>query len=108
MPAFLLFSKPLSMNTLHLVFHPNLAKSRANRIWKTHLAEQVPSIGLSRDMYAEHPNFTFDVAHEHELLIAHEQIILQFPLYWYAPPPLLKKWLDDVHFVRLCLWQRRR
>jgi len=29
-------------------------------------------------------------------LLEHDRIVLQFPMYWYSMPPLLKKWLDDV------------
>ncbi|WP_235847568.1 NAD(P)H-dependent oxidoreductase [Paenibacillus tuaregi] len=33
---------------------------------------------------------------EQNLLEAYNHVILQFPLYWYSYPPLLKKWFDDV------------
>lgn len=83
------------MKILHLVFHPNLTESRVNRIWKQQL-EESGKVVTSRDMYAENPDFTFDVAHEQALLASHDRIVLQFPFYWYSSPPLLKKWLDDV------------
>lgn len=28
--------------------------------------------------------------------MSHDKIIIQFPLYWYSYPPLLKRWFDDV------------
>lgn len=83
------------MKILHLVFHPNLNHSRVNRIWQQQLVAS-GKITTSRDMYAEVPNFTFDVAHEQQYLRDHDRIVLQFPFYWYSSPPLLKKWLDDV------------
>lgn len=83
------------MKILHLVFHPNLTSSRANKIWKQQL-EDSGKIHLSRDMYAEYPDFNIDVDKEHKLLLEHDRIVLQFPIYWWSMTPLLKKWLDDV------------
>src|SRR5699024_4502579 len=37
-----------------------------------------------------------DIAQEQALIEAHQHIILQFPLYWFSCPPLLKQWLDEV------------
>ena len=36
------------------------------------------------------------VAAEQAALTASDRIVLQFPVYWYSCPPLLKKWEDDV------------
>ena len=83
------------MNILHMVFHPDLASSRVNRIWRDKIIES-GKVALSRDLYAEYPDFQIDIAREQDLLLAHDRIVLQFPLYWYAATPLLKKWLDDV------------
>ncbi|WP_440054106.1 NAD(P)H-dependent oxidoreductase [Pseudoalteromonas sp. T1lg65] len=83
------------MKVMNLVFHPNLASSNANRIWKQQL-EASGKLSTSRDMYAEYPDFVFDVEKEQQLLLEHDRIIFQFPLYWYSVPPLLKKWLDDI------------
>ncbi|GAA4824494.1 NAD(P)H-dependent oxidoreductase [Algivirga pacifica] len=83
------------MKILHLVFHPNLQTSRVNKIWKEQL-EESNKITTSRDMYQEYPDFKIDVAREQELLLEHDRIVIQFPLYWYSVTPLLKQWLDDV------------
>ncbi|MEM9844014.1 MAG: NAD(P)H-dependent oxidoreductase [Pseudomonadota bacterium] len=83
------------MKILHLVFHPDLKSSRVNRVWRDQIAESGKA-ALSRDVYAEYPDFQIDVDHEQSLLLDHDRIVLQFPMYWYATPPLLKKWLDDV------------
>mgnify|MGYP000961548187 CR=1 FL=1 len=37
-----------------------------------------------------------DIKKEQELILKHDNIIFEFPLYWYSSPPILKKWLDDV------------
>lgn len=83
------------MKILHLVFHPNLQKSKVNKVWKEQLVAS-GKIAVSRDLYAEYPDFKINVAKEQELLLQHDRIAIQFPLYWYSMTPLLKKWLDDV------------
>lgn len=83
------------MKIMNLVFHPNLEQSRVNRTWKKQL-EGSGKITTSRNMYAEYPDFSIDVEKEQALLLEHDRIVFQFPLYWYSVPPLLKKWLDDV------------
>ena len=83
------------MQILYLVFHPNLSDSRVNKTWKARL-EESGKITTSRDIYAEYPNFQIDIEKEQKLLLEHDRIIFQFPIYWWSMPPLLKKWLDDV------------
>jgi len=51
-------------------------------------------------LYEAYPDWSIDVTREHELLLAHDRIVLQFPFYWYSSPPLLKKWLDFVLLFR--------
>ncbi len=83
------------MRILNLVFHPNLNDSHVNKTWKSQL-EESGKITTSRDMYAEYPDFQIDVEKEQKLLLRHDRIIFQFPIYWWSMPPLLKQWLDDV------------
>lgn len=83
------------MKILNLVFHPNLEQSRVNRHWKAQL-EKSGKITTSRDMYAEYPDFRIDVEKEQQLLLEHDRVVFQFPIYWWSMPPLLKQWLDDV------------
>lgn len=83
------------MKILHLVFHPDLTKSRVNKTWMQQIAAS-GKVTISRDVSAESPNFSIDVAKEQELLLAHDRIVIQFPFYWYSVPPILKKWFDDV------------
>ena len=87
--------KESEMKIANLVFHPDLNTSRVNSTWKK-MMEDSGKITTSRDMYSEYPNFKIDVEREQQLLMEHERIVFQFPLYWYSVPPLLKKWLDDV------------
>lgn len=83
------------MKTLVILAHPNIEKSRVNKVWKQELCRYPNEITV-HELYKEYPDWKIDVAEEQQLLEAHDHVILQFPLYWYSYPPLLKKWLDDV------------
>lgn len=48
------------------------------------------------DLYEAYPDFYIDVAREHGLLAKYDHIVLQFPLYWFSTPSLLKEWQDLV------------
>lgn len=76
-----------------ILAHPDLNTSRANRA----LCLELQRAGvLLHDLYGAYPDWNIDVKQEQQLLLEHDRIILQFPLYWYSSPPLLKKWFDDV------------
>ena len=83
------------MRIMNLVFHPDLKASRVNQTWKRQL-EDSGKLASSRDLYQDYPDFQIDVEKEQSMLMAHDRIVIQFPLYWYSVPPLLKKWMDDV------------
>lgn len=84
--------------TAVLLFHPHLDASRVN----ARLAQAARSAGTPerplevRDMYGLYPDFRIDVAAEQAVLEACDRIVLQFPMYWYSSPALLKQWEDDV------------
>ena len=83
------------MKTLVLVFHPDMSASRANRP----LAAKAETLGddvTVRYMYDIYPDQKVDVAAEQAALEAADRVVLQFPMYWYSTPALLKQWLDDV------------
>nr|WP_026426556.1 NAD(P)H-dependent oxidoreductase [Actinomyces slackii] len=83
------------MNTLVLVFHPDIENSRVNKA----LAARAETLGgdiTVRYMYDIYPDFTIDVEAEQQALLAADRIVLQYPMYWLSTTPLLKKWLDDV------------
>lgn len=82
------------MKTTVFAFHPHLNDdSKLNRA----LAQGAQEAGFEvRDEYQLYPDFKVDVKAEQEALEATDQIVLQFPIYWYQVPPLLKQWFDDV------------
>ena len=85
-------TKPRS---LVVVAHPDLRHSRVNRAWTTALQAYPASVSV-HDLYARYPTGAINVSAEQKLLESHERIILQFPLYWFSTPPLLKQWMDKV------------
>lgn len=82
----------IKMKTVVLVFHPNYQTSKVNRT----LANGLSSDITVRNMYDLYPDFKIDVATEHQVLEAADRIVLQFPMYWYSSPALLKQWEDTV------------
>ncbi|MGW8314632.1 MAG: NAD(P)H-dependent oxidoreductase [Bacteroidales bacterium] len=79
---------------LILFFHPLYHKSRVQR----RLTDAVKDMeGVTfRNMYDLYPDFHLDVKREQDLLVRHDLIIWQHPLYWYSSPSLLKEWIDLV------------
>lgn len=82
------------MKTTVFAFHPHLNDgSKLNRA----LAQGAQEAGFEvRDEYQLYPDFKVDVKAEQEALEAADRIVLQFPIYWYQVPTLLKQWFDDV------------
>lgn len=80
--------------TLIIVSHPHLEQSVMNAQWVKTLS--------SHDDYTVHhldkayPDGKINVAAEQALVERHGSVILQFPIYWFSCPPLLKQWLDSV------------
>ena len=83
------------MKNLIIIAHPDMASSHANKAWREVAKKQADKFDI-HEIYAAYPNGEIDIAREQELLLSHDKIIIQFPLYWYSYPPLLKRWFDDV------------
>jgi glutathione-regulated potassium-efflux system ancillary protein KefG len=79
---------------LILFAHPALEKSRVHR----RLVASLPRDEriTFHDLYQEYPEYFLDIDREQELLVEHDVVVFQHPLYWYAAPPLLKQWMDVV------------
>ncbi len=80
--------------TLLIFAHPALERARVNPAMLA-AAETLPDLSV-RDLYELYPDFAVDVPAEQRALLEHDLIVLQFPLYWYSGPSLLKEWLDLV------------
>lgn len=82
------------MTTLVILSHPDLSRSVANR----RLADAVatlPTVEL-RHLEALYPDGRIDVAAEQKAVERASTVVFQFCFNWYAPPPMLKRWMDDV------------
>jgi glutathione-regulated potassium-efflux system ancillary protein KefG len=74
--------------------HPALEKAKvAPAMLKA--AGKLPHFPV-RDLYELYPDLTIDVLAEQVALAVSDIVVLQFPLYWYSVPALLKEWLDLV------------
>jgi glutathione-regulated potassium-efflux system ancillary protein KefG len=83
------------MNKILVLFaHPAAHKSRIHK----RLSEAARSVeGLTfNDLYTKYPDFYIHVKREQKLLLEHDIIVWQHPLYWYSCPALLKEWIDLV------------
>jgi glutathione-regulated potassium-efflux system ancillary protein KefF len=81
---------------LVLTAHPQLEHSRVN-LALMQAALELPRDGVAvRDLYALYPDFHIDTEAERRALLEAKLVVWQHPLHWYAMPPLLKLWLDEV------------
>lgn len=83
------------MKKLVIVTHPHIDASMANKRWVQE-ANKYPDEFAVHQLHAAYGSGPLDVAREQALLLQHDAVILQFPLYWFSTPPLLKQWLDEV------------
>lgn len=74
--------------------HPAFSKSRAHRAL-IEAASGVDGVTIN-DLYELYPDLNVDVKREQALVSVHDIIVLQFPIYWYSGPALIKQWLDLV------------
>lgn len=82
------------MTTVLLLAHPDFAASRANRALLAGL-DDLPGLEVA-DLHALYPDGRIDYAAERDRLLRAGRLVLQFPLFWYSTPPLLKQWQDTV------------
>lgn len=79
---------------LVILAHPNLGTSRAN----AGLLDAIRGAdGVQvRDLATLYPTNVIDVRAEQQALTEADDVVLQFPTYWYSTPGILKLWLDEV------------
>lgn len=83
------------MKTLIIVAHPEITNSNVNKKWVEELGKY-PDKFTIHQLYEVYPDEKIDMEREQKLIEEHDKLILQFPMYWFNCPPLLKKWLDVV------------
>jgi putative NADPH-quinone reductase len=82
------------MKTLVIVAHPNMEESKVNKRFMEVIRKH-PDVTI-HELYKEYLDEKINIEKEHELLLSHDRIVLQFPFYWYSTPYLLKKWEEVV------------
>ena len=81
--------------TLIILAHPNMQASRLNKALIDAVKDE-ENVTV-HDIYGAYKTAeAIDVKKEQALLLAHDRIIFQFPLYWFSTPGLLKDWQDRV------------
>lgn len=83
------------MKTLIIVAHPEIQNSTVNKRLAEEL-EKYPDQFTVHRLYEVYPDENIDIETEQKLIESHDKLILQFPMYWFNCPPLIKKWLDKV------------
>lgn len=74
--------------------HPDPDHSIANQVLLK-AAQNLPHVTV-HDLYAHYPDFFIDVTAEHRLLLEHDVIVFQHPMFMYSCPALMKEWMDTV------------
>ncbi|TKI06988.1 NAD(P)H-dependent oxidoreductase [Martelella alba] len=83
------------MKALILVAHPDLNHSLIHKRWIREIQKETDNFTL-HDIYAEYPDWNINVKREQNLIESHDELVIQFPCFWFSCPPLLKKWQDEV------------
>jgi len=74
--------------------HPYPDRSVANRTLVAAL-DGLPGLRLA-SLYELYPDWGIDVDAEQDALANADLLVLQHPMHWYGPTPMLKLWLDKV------------
>lgn len=80
---------------LMIVAHPNLNISVANKTISEAVKKEYPSLEV-RNIMEHSENYIFDIKKEQDILLRHDLIIIQSPMYWFSFPAILKGWIDQV------------
>jgi glutathione-regulated potassium-efflux system ancillary protein KefG len=74
--------------------HSNLEQSR---VPKKMLQSLKTKDGITiNELYEHYLDFDIDIRREQQLLLQHDIVVLQHPLYWYSTPAIIKQWFGMV------------
>lgn len=82
-------------NITVIAAHPDPEKSLANRTILEKLGKLLPHADIVR-LAVLYPDWRFDVEKEQARLVQSDMIIFEFPIWWYAIPWLLQKYITEV------------
>ena len=80
---------------LLVVAHPNIEASIANKTIIENFISLHPETEID-ELYKLYPDFKINIKKEQEKLLKADFVILQFPMFWYNAPALMRKWFEDV------------
>lgn len=80
---------------LIILAHPNTTQSIVNKTIVDTVSQNLPNSEI-RNIHQYYPNYNIDVKAEQVALLRHDFIVLQYPMYWYNMPAILKIWFDEV------------
>lgn len=81
--------------TLMILAHPNIEQSIANKTIAHTLDKNLPNLE-ARNIHQLYPDYKINVEEEQAALLRHDLIVLQYPMYWFNMPAILKIWFDEV------------
>lgn len=85
----------MKRKTLVISGHPDLKSSYANNAILKQLEASDLDLNI-RHLGELYSDFRIDVEAEQKALLQADIVVLQFPLFWYSVPALLKHWIDEV------------
>lgn len=88
--------EPLESSVLVVVAHPTMSTSRVNRRLLDAARQHGGAHVAVRDLYRLYPDYLIDTTAEQAALAKARLVVWQHPLHWYAMPPLMKLWIDEV------------
>ena len=80
---------------LVVVAQPKIEASIGNKVNIENFINLHPDAEID-ELYKLYPDFKIDIKKEQEKLIRAECIILQFPMFWYNTPALMRQWFESV------------
>lgn len=81
--------------TLIVLGHPDIEQSIANKTIIESLQEHITDLEI-RNIHQLYPDYKINVQEEQAALLRHDLIVLQYPMYWFNMPAILKLWFDEV------------
>ena len=81
-------------NILIVSGHTDLKDSAVNKTILEELKKELPQAEFD---YLDrlYPDFQIDIPAEQEKLVKADVIVLQFPIFWYAMPSLMSRWMEQ-------------
>ena len=80
---------------LLVVAHPNIESSLGNKTIVENFKALHPDVEID-ELYKLYPDFKINIKKEQEKLLKADFVILQFPMFWYNAPALMRQWFEDV------------